>query len=98
MNSQMIKRIQQMQREIQQAQRDIEETEFTTTSGPVTVIMFGNHELKAVNIDPSFEVLGADDFELLGDMVVAATHKANEEIAAYTEEKLSKYKAFMGGF
>jgi len=97
-NSQMIKKIQAMQREIQQAQRDIEETLFTISSGAVTVVIYGNHEVKEVKIDPTFEVQGPDDLELLGDMFVAASHKANEEIAQYTEEKLSKYKAFMGGF
>ncbi|MCI6508239.1 MAG: YbaB/EbfC family nucleoid-associated protein [Bacilli bacterium] len=98
MNPQMIRKIQQMQREIQQTQTEIEETEFTTSSGPVTVVMYGNHELKSVVIDSDFEVTGPDDLELLGDMIVAASHKANEEIANYTEEKLAKYKAFMGGF
>ena len=44
MNPQMIRKIQQMQREIQQTQTEIEETEFTTSSGPVTVVMYGNHE------------------------------------------------------
>ena len=90
MNPQMIRKLQQMQREI-------EESEFTTSSGPVTVVMYGNHEIKKVTIDSDFEVTGPEDLELLGDMVVAASHKANEEIAAYTEEKLSKYKAYMGG-
>ncbi len=97
MNPQMIRKIQQMQKEIEQAQRDIEATEFQTSSGPVTVVMLGSHELKSVTIDPEFEVAGSDDLEMLGDMVVAACRKANEEIATYTEEKLSKYKAFAGG-
>lgn len=97
MNPQMIRKLQQMQKEIEQAQRDIEETEFQTTSGPVTVIMYGNHELKSVTIDSEYEVTGAEDLEMLGDMVVAACHKANDEIQNYTAEKLSKYKAFTGG-
>ena len=97
MNPQMIRKIQQMQREIEKAQRDIEESEFQTSSGPVTVVMYGSHEVKSVTIDPEFEVTGPDDLEMLGDMVVAACRKANEEIAAYTEEKMSKYKAFAGG-
>lgn len=97
MNPQMIRKIQQMQKEMEQAQRDIEATEFSTTSGPVTVVMYGNHEMKSVVIDSEFEVNGPDDLELLGDMVVAASRKANEEIQAYTEEKFAKYKAFAGG-
>ena len=43
MNPQMIRKLQQMQREIENAQREIEESEFTTSSGPVTVVMYGNH-------------------------------------------------------
>lgn len=97
MNPQMIRKIQQMQKEIEQAQRDIEATEFQTSSGPVTVVMYGSREIKSVTIDESFEVTGADDLEMLGDMVVAAAHKASEEISSYTEEKMAKYKAFAGG-
>ena len=52
---------------------------------------------ESVTIDPDFEVTGPDDLELLADMMVAACRKANDEIAQYTEEKLSKYKAFTGG-
>lgn len=97
MNPQMIRKIQQMQKEMEQAQREIEETEFTTSSGAVTVVMLGNHELKSVVIDPEFEVNGADDLELLADMMVAANRKANDEIQKYTEERFAKYKAFAGG-
>ena len=97
MNPQMMRKIQQMQKEIEKAQRDIEESQFETSSGPVTVVMYGTHEVKSVTIDPEFEVSGPDDLELLADMMVAACRKANDEIAAYTEEKLSKYKAFTGG-
>ena len=97
MNPQMIRKLQQMQREIEKAQQEIEESEFTTSSGPVTVVMYGNHEVKEVKIESGFEVSGPEDLEMLGDMMVVACHKANEEIASYTEEKLSKYKAYMGG-
>lgn len=96
MNPQMIRKIQQMQKEMEQAQREIEATEFSTSSGPVTIVMLGSHELKSVTIDPEFEVNGSDDLELLGDMIVAASRKANEEIQSYTEEKFAKYKAFAG--
>lgn len=97
MNPQMIRKLQQMQRDIEKAQKEIEESEFTVSSGPVTIVMYGTHEVKNVTIDKDFEVSGSDDLELLEDSFVAACHKANEEIASYTEEKLSKYKAYTGG-
>lgn len=98
MNQQMMKRVQQMQREIGQIQKEIQETEFKSVSGPVTVVMFGNQELKEVVIDKNYVVEDADDLAMIGDMVVAACHQVQEEINIYTEEKMGKYKALLGGF
>lgn len=98
MNPQMIKKIQQMEREIKQIQEEIEKTEFTSQSGVVTVVMLGNNEIKSVMIDPEFQVTSKDDLEMLADMVVAASHKANEEIKIFSNEKLAKYNSFLGRF
>ena len=98
MNQQsLMKKVRQMQQEMTAAQQEIEQAEFKTNCGPVTIVMFGSKELKSVSIDPSFEVTSKEDLEMLGDMVVAANHQAIQEIDKYTNEKMAKYQAFLGG-
>lgn len=98
MNQQaMLKKVRQMQKEMMEAQAEIERTEFKGTSNVVTVTVMGNKELKQVEVDPSFEAEGPEDYELLSDMIVAATQIAYRNIEKMTEEKMGKYQAMLGG-
>lgn len=99
MNQQaMLKKVRQMQKEMMEAQAEIEQTEFKATSNVVTVVVMGTKELKRVEIDPSFEAEGPEDYEMLSDMIVAATSIAYRNIEKMTEEKMGKYQAMLGGF
>lgn len=99
MNQQaMLRKARQLQQEMLATQKEIDETEFTANVGPVTVVMNGAKELLKVVIDKDYELAGDDDREILEDSIVAASSKLNKEIAEYTEEKMAKYKAFLGGF
>lgn len=97
MNQQMIRRVQQMQKDMQRTQEEIMSTEFKTTVGPVSVIVMGDKTIKQINFDEDFEVTGKEDLEMLADMVVAASSQAYTEIDNFTEEKMSKYQALLGG-
>lgn len=98
MNSQMIKRVQQMKREMERTQEEIINTEFKTSCGPVTVVMMGDRTLKQVVFEEGFEVESKDDLEMLADMIVAASRQAGDEIDRFTNEKMGKYQAMLGGF
>lgn len=98
MNSQMIKRVQQMKREMERTQEEIINTEFKTSCGPVTVVMMGDRTLKQVIFEEGFEVESKDDLEMLADMIVAASRQAGDEIDRFTNEKMGKYQAMLGGF
>ncbi len=98
MNSAMIKRVQQMKREMERTQEEIVNTEFTSSCGPVTVIMMGDKTLKQVVFEEGFEATSKDDLEMLADMIVAATRQAGDEIEKFTAEKMGKYQAMLGGF
>ena len=98
MNSAMIKRVQQMKREMERTQEEIVNTEFTSSCGPVTVIMMGDKTLKQVVFEDGFEATTKDDLEMLADMIVAATRQAGDEIEKLTAEKMGKYQAMLGGF
>ncbi len=97
MNPGMIRKLQQMQRDLEKTQKEINETEFKSSKGPVTVTVRGTKEIVEVKIDEEFEYDGAEDGELLGAMIVAASNEAYKEIEKITEEKMSKYQALLGG-
>ncbi len=98
MNQAMIRKMQQMKRDMEKTQEEIINTEFTTTCGVVTIIMMGDHTLKQVNFEKGFEATSDEDLEMLGDMIVAASRQASDEIEKFTAEKMSKYQALLGGF
>lgn len=96
MNKQAMMRIKRLQQEMVQTQKEIEETEFSATSGPVTLVMLGKKEIKSLTIDKDFEFEDKDDYEMLEDAVVALSRQLVQEIEEYTEEKMSKYTSMFG--
>jgi DNA-binding YbaB/EbfC family protein len=100
MNQQvMLRKLKKMQDEMLQTQREIEETVFTASAGGVVVVeMYGTKELKAVKIDEAFEAEGKEDYEMLSDMIVAASKEACKQIDKTTAQKMEKYSALTGGF
>lgn len=98
MNQQLMRKIKQMQQEMIETQQEIEQTEFTESAGGVVkVTINGAKQLLKVEIDENFTIDGKEDLEMLGDMIVAASNQAYKKIEKYTEEKMSKYQAFLGG-
>jgi len=100
MNQQvMLRKLKKMQEEMLQTQKEIEETVFTASAGGVVVVeMYGTKELKAVKIDDSFEAEGKEDYDMLSDMIVAASKEACKQIDRTTAQKMEKYSALTGGF
>lgn len=99
MNQQaLIKKMRQLQNEMLATQKEIDETEFTSNCGPVTVVMYGTKLVKKVTIDEDFSIESIDDKEMLEDSILAAVNQISEDINEFTEEKMSKYRAFTGGF
>ena len=98
MNQAMIRKMQQMKKDMERAQEEIINTEFKTTCGVVTIVMMGDHSLKEVSFEEGFEATTKDDLEMLGDMIVAATRQAGDEIEKLTAEKMAKFQSLLGGF
>lgn len=100
MNQQvMLRKLKKMQDEMIQTQKEIEQTVFKASAGGVvSVEMYGTKELKAINISESFEAEDRSDYEMLCDMIVAASKEACEKIDKTTAEKMEKYSALTGGF
>lgn len=98
MNQQaMIRKIQKMQKEMEDTQQEIFNTDFTSSAGGVvSVTMKGTKEITKVEILDGFEVESPEDYEMLSDMIVAASTNCYKEIDKTTEEKMAKYQAFLG--
>ena len=99
MNQQaMLRKARQLQKEMEETQLEIANTLFTESAGGVvSVTLNGNRELKEVKIDEGFTIESKEDLEMLEDMIVASCNNAYARIDKTTEEKMAKYKAFLGG-
>jgi DNA-binding YbaB/EbfC family protein len=91
--SQFAKQAQALQANMQKAQAEIAALEVTGESGGgmVKVTMTGRHEVRRVQIDPS---VGAEDREMLEDLITAAVNDAVHRVESATQAKMA---AAMGG-
>lgn len=85
----MLKQAQQMQESIEKKKAELEEREYVVSSGGgmVEVTVTGNHEIKAIGINP--EVVDPEDVEMLEDMLMAALNEAMRKIDDDEESELS---------
>ena len=93
----MMKQAQQMQERMQKAQEEIARLEVTGEAGAgmVKVTMYGNHNVKRVEIDPS--ILGdEDDREMLEDLIAAATNDAVRREEEASKQKMADATGGMG--
>lgn len=90
----MMKQMQQLQTNMQRAQAEIASLEVTGESGGgmAKVTMTGKHEVRRVTLDPS--ILGANDKEMLEDLIAAAINDAVQKVERTSQEKMS---SLMGG-
>ena len=98
MNQQaMLRKIKQLQKEMLDAQKEVDESEFSATSGPITLVMLGTKVIKEINVDRNFKFEDSDDYEMLEDALVALSRQLSEEIDEYRAEKMEKYSSMLGG-
>lgn len=86
----MLRQAQKMQENIEAKKAELEEKEYVVTSGGgmVEITVKGNHEVKAIGLNP--EVVDPDDVEMLEDMLVAAFNEAMRQIDEESERELEK--------
>lgn len=90
----LMKQAQQLQSNMQRAQAEIAAIEVTGEAGGgmAKVTMTGKHEVRRVALDAS--ILGAEDKEMLEDLIAAAINDAVQKIERTTQERMS---SVMGG-
>lgn len=86
----MLRQAQKMQEDIEAKKEELEKKEYVVSSGGgmVEITMMGNHEVKAVGLNP--EVVDPDDVEMLEDMLVAAFNEAVRQIDEESQRELDK--------
>ena len=81
---QMMAQAQKMQRELRKAMAELAEKEFIVSKGgAVTVVVFGNKQVKSVEIDK--EAYNEDNKEMIEELIPMAINDALEQIAAEEE-------------
>ena len=92
---QLMKQAQMMQENMRRMQEELGsiEVEGQSGSGTVKVVMTCKHEVRRISIDPS---LGADDREMLEDLMAAAFNDAARRVDATVAEKMGSVTGGMG--
>ena len=87
---QMMKQAQEFQSKMAEMQDKLAHFEVTGSSGGgmVQVTLNGKAEARRVKIDPS--LVGADEAEVLEDLIVAAFNDAKAKVEAHMAEKMAE--------
>ncbi len=90
----LMKQAQQMQAKMTELQARMADIEVTGAAGGglVTATLSGKGEMRRLRIDPSLS--GADDIEVIEDLVVAAVNDARSKVEARVAEEM---KSVTGG-
>ena len=76
---QMMAQAQKMQRELKKAQAELAQKEFVVSKGgALTVTVYGNKQVKSVNIDA--DAFDADNKDMVEEMIALAINEALEKI------------------
>jgi nucleoid-associated protein EbfC len=92
---QLMKQAQMMQENMRRMQEQLAsvEVEGEAGSGAVRVLMTCRHEVRKVTIDPS---LGAEDREMLEDLLIAAFNDAARKVESTVSERMGGMTAGLG--
>ena len=87
---QIMKQAQEMQDKMAQMQDRLSAEEVTGQAGGgmVQVTLNGKYEMQKIKIDSS--LAGADDVEVLEDLIVAAQNDAKNKVEVMVQEKMSE--------
>ncbi len=93
----MMKQAQALQKDMMKVKDEVDKSEFIGESSLVKVTVKGTKEVVKVEIDSSAD-LGADDMELLQDMIMIAVNDANKKVDQVMEQKMGKFGNIPGLF
>ncbi|MCF0108723.1 MAG: YbaB/EbfC family nucleoid-associated protein [Erysipelotrichaceae bacterium] len=84
----LLKEAQKMKNDLTRLEKELQETEYTGAAGGegVKVVMNGNNQMISIDINP--DLLGADDKEMLEDLIKIAVNEATKKAADDREDKM----------
>ncbi|MBO6657375.1 MAG: YbaB/EbfC family nucleoid-associated protein [Pseudomonadales bacterium] len=91
----LMKQAQQMQEKMQRLQEEIAQSEVTGEAGGgmVSITMTGRHDVKQVRIDDVLLSGGADEKEMLEELIAAAMNDAVRRAEKNQQDKMSELTA-----
>ena len=93
----MMAQAQKMQRELKKAQAELAQKEFIVSKGgAVTVVVYGNKQIKAVEIDK--DAFSEDNKEMIEELIPMAINEALAQIAEEEEAINERITGQPGGF
>ena len=93
----MMAQAQKMQRELKKAQAELAQKEFIISKGgAVTVVVYGNKQVKAVEIDK--DAFTEDNKEMIEELIPMAINEALAKIAEEEEAINERITGHPGGF
>ena len=93
----MMAQAQKMQRELKKAQAELAQKEFIISKGgAVTVVVYGNKQVKAVEIDK--DAFTEDNKEMIEELIPMAINEALAKIAEEEEAINERITGQPGGF
>ena len=94
---QMMAQAQKMQRELKKAMAELAQKEFIVSKGgAVTVVVYGNKQVKAVEIDK--DAFSEDNKEMIEELIPMAINEALAQIAEEEEAINERITGQPGGF
>ena len=94
---QMMAQAQKMQRELKKAMAELAQKEFIVSKGgAVTVVVYGNKQVKAVEIDE--DAFSEDNKEMIEELIPMAINEALAQIAEEEEAINERITGQPGGF
>ena len=93
----LMKQAQKLQKQMEDMQKELETKEFEASvgGGAVVVKVTGTKEVSSIHIKP--DVVDADDFEMLEDLVMSAVNEALRKAEEETSSKMGKLTGGMPG-
>ena len=93
----LMREAKKMQDGLEKTKKELENTNYEGTSSIVKVVLNGNKDVQAIDIDENFEISSKDDIEMLEDMILTAYKDAAKKVDNDKKSKLSKYGSGLTG-
>ncbi len=89
--NQLMKQAKQMQADMEKTQEELSTKEFEATAGggAISVIVYGNKQIKSIKINK--DVVDPDDVDMLQDLIITSVNEALRKVDSAQSAEFGKY-------